>query len=268
MAVDLDPYLARIGHRGPVEPTIACLDALHLAHVTSIPFENLDILLGRPIRLDLESLQHKLVRRRRGGYCFEHNTLFAAVLEAIGFRVTRLAARVRHGTGEVTPRTHMVLRVEAEETEWLADVGFGGASILKPLPLEPGPAVEQFGWRFRLVDVDGARVLQTLRPDGWLDYYAFTLEPQHPIDYEVANHYTSTHPDSRFTRTPTAQLSSPERSLILRGHELSEVTPSNEVVSDVAGEDLLEVLATRFTLVFPEGTRFDGGQAERPRRPR
>lgn len=256
MGFDLDAYLARIGYGGPVDPTVACLDALHLAHVSSIPFENLDILLGRPIHLDLESLQDKLVRGRRGGYCFEHNILFAAALEAIGFRVTRLAARVRLGTGEVTARTHMVLRVDAEGSEWLADVGFGGGSVLQPIPLEPGPVVEQFGWSFRLIDDDAGRVLQALRPDGWLDYYSFTFEAQHPIDYEVANHYTSTHPNSPFTRIATVQLSSPDRSLVLRGHTLTEVTPSGEVVSEVSADELLDVLAARFTLVFPEGTRF------------
>lgn len=272
MELNLDAYLARIGHGTSVAPTAACLEALHLAHVSSIPFENLDILLGLPIRLDLESIQDKLVRRRRGGYCFEHNTLFAGVLEAIGFHVSRLAARVGHGAGVITPRTHMVLRVKADGSEWLADVGFGGASILKPLPLEPGPVVDQFGWWFRLADIDGARVLQAQRPDGWRDYYAFTFEPQYPIDYEVANHYTSTHPSSSFTRILTAQLSSPEHSLILRGHELVEVTPSGEVASTVAPDDLLAVLATRFSLVFPEGTRFDAFattlQSDRPRRPK
>ncbi|HZD18388.1 MAG TPA: arylamine N-acetyltransferase [Actinomycetota bacterium] len=257
MELDLDAYLDRIGHRGPVEPTVACLGAVHLAHVSSIPFENLDILLGLPIRLDLESLQDKLVRRRRGGYCFEQNTLFAAVLEAIGFGVTRLAARVRLGRQGITPRTHMVLRVDAGGSEWLADVGFGGGSILAPLPFEPGPVAEQFAWRFRLVDTDGARVLQTLRPDGWLDYYGFTFEPQHPVDFELANHYTSTHPDSRFTRTLTAQLSSPERSLVLRGLSFAELTPSDEVVSRIEPDRLLEVLSSRFTLRLPEGTRFE-----------
>jgi len=204
--------------------------------------------------LDLETLQRKLVRDRRGGYCFEHNSLFAAVLEEIGFGLTRLAARVRHGS-HVTPRTHMVLRVEAEGTVWLADVGFGAVSILEPLPFEPGPAVDQHGWRFRLVQAeDGARVLQASRSEGWLDHYAFTLEPQHPVDYEVANHYTSTHPDSRFTRTLTVQRSWSDRALILRGRTLTEVTPSGETETQIDPGDLLEVLATRFDLVFPEGT--------------
>ena len=252
MGIDLGAYLARIGYVEAVEPTVACLDGMHLAHVTSIPFENLDIHLGRPIRLDLESLQDKLVRARRGGYCFENNTLFAAALEEIGFTVTRLAARVHGGTGG---RTHMVLRVEAEGSGWLADVGFGGGSILQPLPFEPGPVVEQFGWRFRLVDDEAGRELQALRPEGWLGYYVFTFEPQLPIDYEIANHYTSTHPDSLFVRTLTAQLSSPERALVLRGHTLIEMTPSGEVASGVNDDEMLDVLAERFTIELPEGTR-------------
>lgn len=256
VSFDLDAYLDRIGYHGRVEPTSEVLADLHLAHVSSIPFENLDILLGRPIRLDLQSLQAKLVTGRRGGYCFEHNTLFAAVLEEIGFGVTRLAARVRFGAREITARTHMVLRVEADGRAWLADVGFGGGSILHPLPFEPGPVVDQFGWSFRLSDDDGARVLEARRPDGWIDFYAFTLEPQHPIDYEVANHYTSTHPSSSFTRTLTAQISGTERSLILRDRTLFEETPSSQTASVVADEDLLDVLAVRFTLEFPPGTRF------------
>jgi N-hydroxyarylamine O-acetyltransferase len=253
VGLDLDAYLNRIGHRGLVEPTVLCLEALHLAHTTSIPFENLDILLGRPIRLDLASLQAKLVRGGRGGYCFEQNALFAAALESVGFAVTRLAARVHGGTGG---RTHMVLRVEAGGAAWLADVGFGGGSLLHPLPMDAGPTREQFGWRFRLVDESQGWTLQTLRPGGWQSFYTFTFDPQLTIDYEIANHYTSTHPDSPFTRTLTAQRSMPDRSLILRGLTLVELTPSDETETAVAEEQLLGVLAERFSLVFPEGTRF------------
>ena len=256
MGFDLDAYLERIGHRGPVEPTVACLDALHLAHVGSIPFENLDILLGCPILLDLEALQDKLVRGGRGGYCFEQNTLFAAALEEIGFGVTRLAARVRLGTREITARSHMTLSVDAEGSGRLADVGFGGGSILQSLPIEPGEAVEQLGWSFRLVEDDEGRMLQGLGPEGWRDFYSFTFEPQLPIDYEVANHFTSTHPSSHFTQTPTAQISSPERSLILRGRTLIEVTPFGETATEIPEGELLHVLAERFALEFPEGTRF------------
>jgi N-hydroxyarylamine O-acetyltransferase len=258
MPFDLEAYLARVGYDGPVEPTLEVLDAIHFAHATTIPFENLDILLGRPIRLDVPSLQDKLVRDRRGGYCFEHNTLFAAVLEAVGFGVTRLGARVRFGARAVNARTHMALLVETDVGARLADVGFGGGSMLRSLPIGPGPEHDQFGWRFRLVDDDGVRVLQTHRPNGWIDLYAFTFEPQHPVDAEMANHYTSTHPSSPFTRTLTVQLSAPERSLILRGRKLIEMTPIGETSTPVRDGELLEVLAERFTLSFPPGTRFEG----------
>ena len=262
VALDLDAYLERIGYDGPVEPTLEVLDAVHLAHATTIPFENLDILLGRQIRLDLATLQDKIVRDRRGGYCFEHNTLFAAVLEAVGFDVTRLGALVRFGARSVTARAHMALLVEAEGQGRLADVGFGGGSILRSLPIDPGPELDQFGWRFRLVDDDGVRVLQTRRPKGWIDLYGFTFELQYPVDEEMANHFTSTHPSSPFTRTLTAQLSGPERSVILRGRKLIEETPTGETSSEVRDDELLDVLAERFTLSFPPGTRFDTPRGE------
>src|SRR5262245_9602863 len=109
--LELPAYLARIDYTGELRPTRAALEALHLAHLRHIPFENLDVLLGRPIRLDLDSLQAKLVGGGRGGYCFEQNTLFAEALERVGFRVKRLAARVRFGAAHILPRTHMLLEV-------------------------------------------------------------------------------------------------------------------------------------------------------------
>src|SRR5262245_22459638 len=204
--LDLAAYLARIGLDAAPDPTAAGLAQLHLAHATHIPFENLDVLLGRPIRLDPASLQRKLVADRRGGYCFEQNLLFAAVLEAVGFRVTRLAARVRYRATKLLPRTHMLLSVEADGSPWLADVGFGGSGPLLPLRLDDRGEQRQFHWSYRVTEEGGARVLQGGGPDGWLDFYAFTPEPQEVVDYEVANHYVSTHPDSAFTRTLAAQL--------------------------------------------------------------
>ena len=141
--VDLDAYLARIGYRERLDPTVETLRGLHFAHATQIPFENLDILLGRSIVLDLESLQKKLVERRRGGYCFEQNTLFAAVLESLGFAVTRLAARVRFGATSIRPRSHMLLSVEIDGEPWLADVGFGGEGLLHPVPLDKANTIQQ-----------------------------------------------------------------------------------------------------------------------------
>src|SRR5262245_13785792 len=203
--LDLDADRHRIGYTGPLTPTRETLAGLHLAHATHIPFENLDILLGRPIRLDLEALQAKLVRGRRGGYCFEQNTLFAAALERIGFRVTTLAARVRFGSTRVLPRTHMLLKVDLDDGPRLADVGFGGEGLLRPIPMEPGRESSQFNRSYRIVEEGQALVLQSLRPEGWFDLYVFTLEPSLPVDYEMSNHFTSTYPESIFRRGPIVQ---------------------------------------------------------------
>jgi N-hydroxyarylamine O-acetyltransferase len=254
---DLGAYLRRTGYAGLLAPTPEALRGLHLAHATHIPFENLDILLGRPIRLDLESLQAKLVRDGRGGYCFEQNTLFAEVLERVGFRVKRLAARVRFGATHVLPRTHMLLEVEAGGVPWLADVGFGGEGLLEPLPMRPDYEVRHYDWTYGLTEESGLWVLQSKQAGGWLDLYAFTREPQYPADFEVANHYTATHPSSIFVRSLTVQLPTPEARYVLRGRELTVQRATGTSRRPVEGdEELLLVLAETFGLHFPPGTRF------------
>lgn len=257
----LHDYLTRVGLPASAGPTLDTLRRLHVAHREAFLFENISIQTGGAVSVAIEDIERKFLDQGRGGYCFEHNTLFAAALEAVGFGVTRLGARVRFGARGVTARTHMALLVETDGEGRLADVGFGGGSILGSLPIGTGPEVDQFGWRFRLVDDDGARVLQTRRPKGWIDLYSFTFEPQYPVDEEMANHFTSTHPSSPFTRTLTAQLCAPERSLILRGRKLIEETPTGETASEVRDDELLDVLAERFTLSFPPGTRFDASRA-------
>ena len=254
-ALDLQAYLRRIGYQGAVEPTRRVLEALHLAHATHIPFENLDILLGRPIALDLASLQAKLVARSRGGYCFEHNLLFAAVLREFGFEPTLLAARVRFRTTAVLPRTHMLLLVEGEGSRWLADVGFGGEGLLLPVPFGNGEEARHYAWTYRVIEEAGAGtwVLQSRRNDAWLDLYAFTLEPQQSIDYEIANHYMSTHPDSRFVQTLTVQLPGPQRRMILRNRDLIEdrgdAVLERRIESD---EEFVSALQEYFGLDMPE----------------
>jgi N-hydroxyarylamine O-acetyltransferase len=256
-AFDLDAYSARIGYTGERAPTAAVLEELHLAHATHIPFENLDILLGKPIRLDLDSLQAKLIRGHRGGYCFEQNTLFAAALERVGFRVTRLAARVRTGATHVLPRTHMLLQVEAEGAAWLADVGFGGDGLLKPLPMVAGPECRQYGWTYGLAKEHEWWVLQSLQSEAWQDLYAFTLEPHYDVDFEMANHYTSTYPGSVFTKTLTVQQPTLECRHILQGRELTTIRGQETTKRTIESDDaLLRVLHQVFGLSFPPGTRF------------
>ena len=255
--IDLDAYLARIGYAGSREPGLRTLTALHQAHVTAVPFENLDILLGRGISLDLGALQAKIVGGRRGGYCFEQNTLFQAVLAQLGFRVVALAARVRAGMTGVRPRTHMLLREELEEGPYLADVGFGGDGLVHPLSFEPGAEVRTAGVTHRLRREDDLWVLTADMGREAIDLYAFTLEPQHAADYEMANHYTSTWPASKFVLTLTAQRSWPEGRAVLRNRDLAvrrDGTVRTETIRDA--EHLLQVLEREFGLSFPAGTRF------------
>jgi N-hydroxyarylamine O-acetyltransferase len=253
--LDLDAYLARTGYAGPLTPTRATLEGLHLAHATHIPFENLDVLLGRPIRLDLESLQAKLVRRQRGGYCFEQNALLATVLERVGFRVTRLAARVRYGATRLLPRTHMLLKVEAEGSAYVGDVGFGADGLLLPLPLVSGTITRHFAWSYRLTEEDGLWALASLYRGEWRDLYVFTMEPQFDVDFVVANYYVSTHPESRFTRMLTLQLPTPEVRYVLRGRQLTVTTALTEECRPVSEDELPALLADPFRIELEPGTR-------------
>ena len=195
---------------------------------------------------------------RRGGYCFEQNTLFQHALEALGFSVTPLAARVRLDGRTDSARAHMLLSVRAGGRDWLADVGFGGGGLLEPLPFEPAGDARQGGWRFRLVQDGRERVLQRLGPDGFCDLYGFTLEPQLPIDFVVANHYTSTHPACRFTQIPVVQKTREDGAETLRGDVLQTMRPGEAIVETPTpkGDDLLVLLRERFGLDFPKGTRF------------
>jgi N-hydroxyarylamine O-acetyltransferase len=142
--LDLDAYLTRIGFDGERLPTVQTLAALHRAHTTSIPFENLELMLGRPIVLDLDALQNKLIRQNRGGYCYEHVTVFAAALERLGFRFTALAGRVTLGADTKRPRTHALIVVEFDDhRRWLCDVGFGRGP-LEPIELIAGNEVDHY----------------------------------------------------------------------------------------------------------------------------
>jgi N-hydroxyarylamine O-acetyltransferase len=249
-SLDLESYLARIDYRGGRDPITATLETLHLAHATHIPFENCAILLGQPIRLDLESLQAKLVRARRGGYCFEHNTLFAAALEALGFRVARLAARVRIGASRVLPRTHMLLEVATDGRDWLADVGFGAGGPLLPVPLGPGEEARQSHGCYRVVESERLLVLQELQSEQWCDLYAFTREPQYAVDFEMANYFTSTHPDSIFVRTLTAQRQALEKRWTLRNRELIIESGGQTEKREITDEELGLILSGTFGLTF------------------
>lgn len=225
--LDLGAYLERVGFAGDPRPDAATLIALHRAHVTAIPFENLDVVLGRGVSLDLGDMQAKMVRGGRGGYCYEHGLLFAAALERIGFPLRRLVARVSPRGESPGPRTHMLSRVEVGGEPWLADVGFGGG-VLEPFPMAPGE-VEQEGWRYALVEDAGGWRLQARYGEESRDLYGFTLEPQIPVDYVVANHYISTHPRSPFTGQVVTMRHAVDRRHRVRGLELTTERPDGSV---------------------------------------
>jgi N-hydroxyarylamine O-acetyltransferase len=169
-----------------------------------------------------------------------------------------LAARVRWGApaGSVRPRTHMLLAVDVEGETHIADVGFGGDGLLLPIPLRPGEPSRQFAWEYRIAAADAGFVLQSIRPEGWLDLYQFTLEEQYPVDYQVANWYTATHPKSVFRNMLRVQLPGPELRLMLVNRMLTETTVKGSREIEIAtGEGLLRVLEERFGLRIPEGTR-------------
>jgi N-hydroxyarylamine O-acetyltransferase len=203
--VDLDAYFARIGFKGPRVPTLDTLRALHLAHAQAIAFENLNPLMGWPVRLDLPSLEEKLVRSGRGGYCFEQNALLAAALQELGFTVTGLAARVILHAPEdaIRPRGHMLLKVEVAGEPYIADVGFGGQTLTGPLRLTAEGEQATPHEPFRLITIGYSNgtpelKLQSLVNGSWRSLYRFDLQPQHEPDYEVVNFYVSTHPASQF----------------------------------------------------------------------
>lgn len=247
---DLDAYLARIGYEGPREATRNVLATIQLKHVETIPFETIDSLTGRGPRLDLPAIMDKLVRSRRGGYCFEHNILFKAALESIGFAPVAHLARVLMGEpdGAETPRTHMLLRVEADGEDLIADAGFGGQVLTGPIRLAAGTEQDTPHEPYRL-DHDGAEWwLRALVAAEWRNLYRFRLEPVLPIDCVVANHYVSTHPASYFTQALVAARILPGGRLTLRNrrvseHRLGAATRTEEISEDAV---LRDVLASRF----------------------
>ncbi len=198
--LDLDAYFARIDYRGPQTPTLEVLHAVTAAHVQAIPFENLDVLLGRPIQLDTGSLFRKLVTERRGGYCFEQNGLLLQVLCRLGFEAKPLSARVRlqRPRDYLPPRTHVFIRVDLGGQVWLTDVGVGGASLTSALRFRAGDEQATAHETRRLVKEGELWFHQVLYGADWQDVCEFTGEEMPPIDRELANWFTSTHPQSHF----------------------------------------------------------------------
>ena len=258
--VDVERYLARIDHPsvGVGAPSLDLLTSLHRAHGSTVPFENLDILLGRPIRIDLPTVFDKIVLARRGGYCFEQNSLFAGVLDLLGFEVSRLAARVLMGRPvDSSPRTHMCLAVDIDGKRHLCDVGFGGGGPLEPVALVDGQETTIGRFRYRVTSGLGGWVLELHERDKWMALYTFTDEPEYAVDYELANHFTSTHPRSDFTQFVMVQRGQGDSQVAVRAYQLIEHRVDGVTTTAIDGDEaLLDLLRDRFDLDFPTGTVF------------
>lgn len=267
---DLDAYFARIGYGGSTATTAATLDALALAHVSAIPFENLDVLLGRGIDLDPAAVEAKLVGARRGGYCFEQNSLLLHVLTALGFTARPISARVRIDRArDFTPaRTHVFVRVELPDGPYLCDVGIGAWSLTSALRLvldeeqptahEPRRLVADSDWDGLRRRDPAARLFHQVRlGDEWRDVCEFTLEEMPEIDRVVGNWYTSTHPRSHFRDRLMAARATPTGRLTLVDHRLTRrARDGSAVVTEAASHaEVRALLADEFGLIVDDDVR-------------
>jgi N-hydroxyarylamine O-acetyltransferase len=259
---DLNAYFQRIGYTdGPRVATLDTLRALHLHHTQAIAFENLDPLSGHTVKLDLPSLEGKLVRGGRGGYCYEHNLLFSHILQELGFRVTGLAARVLWNApeGAIRPRSHMLLRVDFGAEPYIADVGFGVQTLTGPLHLVRDVVQPTPHEPYRIIGQDGDFLLQAQVRDTWKSLYRFDLQQQIQVDYEVSSWYLCNHPQSPFVTSlmvgrpvPGARFSLSDNQLTVRpliGH-----TEQRRLGS---AEEIRTALQTHFGLQVPNDPGID-----------
>jgi N-hydroxyarylamine O-acetyltransferase len=260
----LDDYLRKIRVTPPAGATLDTLRRVHLAHRETFLFENLSIQTGGGVSLRLEDLERKFLDDNRGGYCFEHNTLLAAALRDLGFTVTRLLGRVRRGPPERWVRTHMVLRLTIDGAPWLADAGFGGFGLLEPLPLVEGTSAEQGGVTYSLRREDDKWVLSMRDRSSTTDMYEFTEDPQTDGDLEAANHYTATHPDSRFRRTLTIQRGSRVERTLIRDNMVVRFRDGQTTEAPIARGQLRAIVRELFGIELPDAPLvFESDEARR-----
>lgn len=248
---DLDAYMTRIGYDGPRAPSLETLRVLHRLHPAAIAFENLDPLLGRPVLLDIASLQNKLVAGGRGGYCYEQNLLFAHALRALGFTVHEHSARVLWGrpAGVRTQRSHLLLVVDVEGTRYLADVGFGGNVLTGPLLLDEPSEQSTPHEPYRILREGGDYTIEFKIRDDWMKLLRFDLSEQIYEDHVQSNWFTSTWPESKFVRSLMGARALPGRRYALSNNILTvhHMNSGSEKRALNAGE-LREALAELFGL--------------------
>lgn len=249
---NLDAYFKRIQYTGKRTVSAKTLKQLHTAHVMRIPFENLDIFHKKNISLEREDLFNKIVLNHRGGYCFEMNGLFSAVLEEMGYQVTNHLARVYRNGFENSGKTHMVLLVEVDQKTWVCDVGFGGNGLTAPILLEEGLEQEHFLRTHRIMrDDDYGYRLEFKIADQFQPIYAFTLEKCCPADYLIANHYTATYPGSFFTQLMMCAIVTEVGKITFLDGQLKITAGDNQTEEMIVGDMAIkETLKAYFGLQF------------------
>lgn len=250
LRMNVAAYLQRINYTGATTPTAETLRHLHRAHMLAVPFENLDIHLGREIVLDDERLLAKVVERRRGGFCYELNGAFAALLRELGFNVKKLAAGVGRADGSFGPIfDHMALMIELD-ARWLADVGFG-EGFREPLRLDDRSEQAQAFGAYRIREAEEYHILERRDGDGWLPEYRFTLQPYEYADYAEMCRYHQTSPQSSFTQKRTCSLATPAGRVTLTNNRLI-TTKAGERTERVLVDDLeiAAVLREQFGVVL------------------
>lgn len=256
MSIDFDAYFRRINYSGERKPTLAVLRELHRLHPQAIPFENLDPLLKRPTLLDATSLDAKLVKGGRGGYCFEQNLLFGHVLRELGFNVREATARVRWTVppGVNTPRVHALLIVDVEGEEYLVDVGFGGNVATGPLLLKSRDEQATPHEPFRLVEEEHRLVIEAKLGGVWTSLYATDLAESHPVDFELGNWFTSAHPSSIFVTGLMAARADGDRRYALRNNQLAthKLAGGTEKRTLETGAELRDALADLMRIRLPD----------------
>jgi len=253
--IDLNAYLRRIAYDGPLTPDAATLRALTTAHVAAIPFENLDPLLRVPVSIETDAVERKLVQEGRGGYCFEQNRLLMDVLSQLGFKVSGLIARVLWMKPEdaVVAQTHMLLRVELEDGSWLVDVGFGSMALSGALRLQVDIEQSTGNEPFRLIERDGMWRMQAKVRDEWKTLYRFDLQPREAIDYVVANHFSSTYPESHFLHSLIVARTFADRRVGLRNRDFVVHHTGGESIRRTLGgaAEIRHVLQAEFGIRLP-----------------
>lgn len=248
--MNIEDCLKRLGVRSLPDTPLPRLQALHRAMIRTVPFENIAILEGQSISLDPEAIFAKIVEQGRGGYCFELNTMLAEILEFFNYTVERLLGRV-WVTGAAAPLpTHMALKVTLDKQSYLCDVGFGGSTIREPLPWNTGSIVSQSPDSFRLDETENAEIMLSgsIGP-SWKHLYSLLPCTVRSQDYVPANHFTSTHPDSFFTREPVAALATEDGRITLHGRMFRRIGKTGKTERELANlEELVQVLSQNFGL--------------------